>query len=74
MWYPAVSRARYGVAGSISNARVVYYGFLFWVFNVIIGRIRKLPNDGNSAYALVVFTRTPSYIFYSTALSDPSAD
>ena len=42
------------------------------VFTVIFGMIAKLPSDGASPYALMVFVGMLPWIFFSTALSDAS--
>ena len=42
------------------------------VFTVVFGRIAKLPSDGNSPYALLVFAGMLPWTFFSTALNDAS--
>ena len=42
------------------------------VFTVIFGRIAKLPSDGASPYALMVFAGMLPWTFFATALSEAS--
>ena len=42
------------------------------VFTVIFGRIAKLPSDGTSPYALMVFAGMLPWTFFSTGLSEAS--
>jgi lipopolysaccharide transport system permease protein len=42
------------------------------VFTVIFGRVAKLPSDGNSPYALMVFAAMLPWSFFSTSLSEAS--
>ena len=42
------------------------------VFTVIFGRIAKLPSDGTSPYALMVFAGLLPWTFFSTGLSEAS--
>jgi len=42
------------------------------VFTVIFGRIAKLPSDGNSPYALMVFAAMLPWSLFSNALSESS--
>lgn len=42
------------------------------VFTVIFGRIAKLPSDGNTPYALLVFTAMLPWSLFSNALSELS--
>ena len=42
------------------------------VFTVIFGRIAKLPSDGNTPYALMVFAGMLPWTFFSTGLAEAS--
>ena len=42
------------------------------VFTVIFGRLAKLPSDGNTPYALMVFAGMLPWSFFSTSLSSAS--
>jgi len=42
------------------------------VFTVIFGKLAKLPSDGNTPYALLVFAAMLPWSLFSTALSDAS--
>ncbi len=42
------------------------------VFTVVFGRIAKLPSDGNTPYALLVFAGTLPWSLFATALGDAS--
>ena len=42
------------------------------VFTVIFGRVAKLPSDGNTPYALMVFSAMLPWSLFSTSLSDAS--
>ena len=42
------------------------------VFTVIFGRLAKLPSDGNTPYALMVFAGMLPWSFFSTSLSEAS--
>ena len=42
------------------------------VFTVIFGRLAKLPSDGNTPYALMVFSAMLPWTFFSTSLSEAS--
>jgi lipopolysaccharide transport system permease protein len=42
------------------------------VFTVVFGRIAKLPTDGNTPYALMVFAGILPWTFFSTGLSEAS--
>jgi len=42
------------------------------VFTVIFGRVAKLPSDGNTPYALMVFAAMLPWSLFSTALSEAS--
>jgi len=42
------------------------------VFTVIFGRVAKLPSDGNTPYALMVFAGMLPWSFFSTSLSEAS--
>ena len=42
------------------------------VFTLVFGRIAKLPSDGDSPYAVMVFAGVLPWTFFSTALSDAS--
>jgi lipopolysaccharide transport system permease protein len=42
------------------------------VFTVIFGKLAKLPSDGNTPYALLVFAGLLPWSFFATALSDAS--
>ncbi|HEY2540200.1 MAG TPA: ABC transporter permease [Stellaceae bacterium] len=43
------------------------------VFTIIFGRLAKLPSDGSSPYALMVFAGMLPWTFFSTSLSEASA-
>src|SRR5580765_4283971 len=42
------------------------------VFTVVFGKLAKLPSDGTTPYALMVFAGMLPWSFFSTALSDSS--
>lgn len=42
------------------------------IFTFIFGRVAKLPSDGNSPYALMVFSAMLPWYFFSTALGEAS--
>lgn len=42
------------------------------IFTVIFGRVAKLPSDGDTPYALLVFVGMLPWTFFSTALADAS--
>src|ERR1017187_2503929 len=42
------------------------------VFTVLFGRIAKLPSDGTTPYALMVFAGLLPWTFFSTGLADAS--
>src|SRR5664279_5004029 len=42
------------------------------VFTVIFGRIARLPSDGSTPYALMVFVGMLPWTFFSTGLADAS--
>jgi lipopolysaccharide transport system permease protein len=42
------------------------------VFTVVFGKLAKLPSDGTTPYALMVFAGMLPWTFFSTALSDAS--
>jgi lipopolysaccharide transport system permease protein len=42
------------------------------VFTVIFGRVAKLPSDGDTPYALLVFAAMLPWILFATSLSDAS--
>lgn len=42
------------------------------VFTVIFGTVAKLPSEGNTPYALMVFAGMLPWIFFSTSLADAS--
>ena len=42
------------------------------IFTVVFGRIAKLPSDGSTPYALMVFAGLLPWTFFSTGLSDAS--
>jgi len=42
------------------------------VFTVIFGRVAKLPSDGNSPYALMVFAAMLPWALFSSSLSEAS--
>src|ERR1017187_5318705 len=42
------------------------------VFTVLFGRIAKLPSDGTTPYALMVFAGMLPWTFFSTGLADAS--
>jgi len=42
------------------------------IFTVIFGRLAKLPSDGSTPYALMVFAGLLPWTFFSTGLSDAS--
>ena len=42
------------------------------VFTIVFGKVAKLPSDGNTPYALMVFAGTLPWQFFSTALSESS--
>src|SRR5207302_9387692 len=43
------------------------------VFTIIFGRIAKLPTDGNTPYAVMVFAGILPWTFFSNGLSDASS-
>src|ERR1700761_4485942 len=43
------------------------------VFTIIFGRLAKLPSDGSTPYALMVFAGMLPWTFFSTSLSEASA-
>ena len=43
------------------------------IFTVVFGRIAKLPSDGSTPYALMVFAGLLPWTFFSTGLSDASS-
>ena len=42
------------------------------VFTVVFGQVAKLPSDGNTPYALMVFAGTLPWQFFSTATHGPT--
>ena len=42
------------------------------IFTIVFGRIAKLPSDGSTPYALMVFAGLLPWTFFSTGLSDAS--
>src|ERR1019366_86016 len=42
------------------------------VFTVVFGKLAKLPSDGTTPYALMVFAGMLPWSFFSTALADAS--
>src|SRR6516162_462403 len=42
------------------------------VFTVVFGKLAKLPSDGRTPYALMVFAGMLPWSFFSTALADAS--